>query len=170
LPRVISHCGASFDVEHLDQHIETCNWIGGAGAFSCAVKFRYSTHCYSFEHDGSELAEGTFTFKDREQTRVFCPDRHAHSLELPRIFREICAKPTSSVQVTIESNYAMYRLTMPIKLPQGENYWMFFHADREKGNRGSPLAVSVFVESAYPRKLRPVTVRRMPFGKVLEEI
>jgi hypothetical protein len=169
LPRLIRHCGQDFDIGHLDQHTETCSWTGGAGDFSCAVKIRYSSHCWSFEHDGAPQAEGSHIFRDRNQYRVFCPIRFSHSLELPTIFRDLCEKPTARVSHTPEANWTIYRLEMPSPLLPGEKYWMFFHVKRTQGEAGLPTELSLFVESAYPRDRRPVFVRGCPFGKVIEE-
>lgn len=130
---------------------------------------RFSKHCYSFEHDGGEYPEGSYIFEDRHQTRVFCPVRHACSLDLPSMFRGICVKPTSTVYLTAEKNWT-FSLATAIELPAGEKFWIFFHVERTAGKKGLPTEVDLFVESAYPRPQKPAIARGTPFGKVLEKL
>lgn len=171
LPHLIQHCGADFDIDHLDQHIETCTWTGAAGQFSCSIKIRYSTHCYSFEDHDEPLPEGSFRFCDQhQQPRVFCPTRFAYSLELPGILKGLCAKPTSPVVLTPEANWSIYRLKMQSPLEAGANYYVFFRVKILNGNTGLPTEASLFVESAYPRTFRPAASQRMPFGRALERL
>ncbi|WP_407192513.1 hypothetical protein [Bradyrhizobium sp. STM 3566] len=169
---LIQHCGQEFDVGHLDQHIETCTWTGAAGEFSCLVKIRYSDHCYSYEDDGSEQPENAHIFNDRNgQRRVFCPTRHIHSCELPEILRGLCAKPTHPVALTPERNWTIFRLMMPSPLDTDEKFWIFFRLRLLVGNLKKPEEVDLFVESAYPRKDRPVlTGQRSMFGRALEQL
>jgi hypothetical protein len=170
LSRLISHCGASFDIGHLEQHTETFSWIGAAGQFSCSVKIRYSSHCWSFEHDGTPQAIGSYIFRDRNQDRVFCPVRFSHSLELPAIFRDLCAKPTHPIWLTPEDNWTIYRLAMASPLLPNEQFWIFFRLKLIEGDAGKPSEVSLYVESAYPRLGRPITLSRSMFGRVVENL
>lgn len=169
---LIKHCGQEFDVGHLDQHIETCTWKGAEGDFSCLVKIRYSDHCYSFEDDGSPQPENAHIFKDRKgQPRVFCPTRHIHSWELPGILKGLCSKPTHPVALTPEYNWTIFRLMMPSPLEKDEKFWVFFRLKLASGTFGKPSEVDLFVESAYPRKDRPIlTGKRSMFGRTLEEL
>jgi hypothetical protein len=168
---IIKHCGQDFDVGHLNQHVETCVWTGAEGEFTCAVKIRYSDHCYSFEDDGSAQPDNSHFFDDRNgQPRVFCPTRHIHSCELPAIMRAMCAKPTQQIALTPEKNWTIFRLTMPSPLEEGEKFWIFFRLKLVSGMPRTPTEVDLFVESAYPRQDRPIIGQRSMFGRALEEL
>lgn len=168
---LVKHCSQEFDIGHLDQHIETCTWVGTKGKFSCLVKIRYSDHCYSEEDDGSPKPEGAYCFLDRNgKPRVFVPIRHTHSCELPGILRAMCADPRQTIALTPERNWTIYRLTMPSPLEKGEIFWIFFRLKLIDGTARKPTEADLFVESAYPRKIRPSTGRRSLFGRALEEL
>lgn len=171
MPHLIQHCGAHFDIDHLDQHIESCTWNGSSSQFTCSIKIRYSSHCYSFEDCGEPQPEGSFCFNDQlQRPRVFCPERFAHSLELPEILKSLCAKPTSPIALTPEANWTIYRLKMQSPLEASANYWVFFRVKIVDGIIGLPTEADLFVESAYSRTKRPDTSQRMPFGRALERL
>jgi hypothetical protein len=167
---LVTHCGAKFDIGHLKQHVETCSWTGAAGPFTCSIKIRYSSHCYSIEHKGEVQPPDAFIFQDRKRTQVFSPKRHAHSIELPSILRDLCANPTHPISFTPEDNWTVFRLTMPSPLDMGEIFWIFFRLKLISGVPKKPSEVNLFVESAYPRKLRPKTIRPSMFGRVVENL
>lgn len=168
---LIKHCDVDFDISHLDQHIENCTWTSARGkTFTCLVKIRYSSHCYSFEDKGEAQPEGSHLFDDAQRRpRVFCPMRHTHSLELRAMMQGLCAKPTETIFLTPEANWTIYRLSMPSKLLQGETFWIFFRLKKEAEANGLPTEVDLYVESAYPRRDRPVFKRKSMFGRSIEQ-
>jgi hypothetical protein len=60
---------------------------------------------------------------------------------------------------------------MPSPLDKDERFWVFFRLKLLAGTLGNPSEVDLFVESAYPRKDRPIlTGKRSMFGRTLEEL
>lgn len=135
------------------------------------VDLTYSKHCYSEELKGDK-PEGAYVFMDRDQERIFCPNRHAYSLSLPGLVNEFFAKPTTSVQkVKWKSNWVYYRLSMTPPLKSGHRYYVFFNIKQKLIDRDTadPYFMSMYIESAYARD-EPVGVeKRLTFGQVAEE-
>lgn len=171
MPSLINHCDADYDIAHLDQHIESCTWTNAAGkTFTCLVKIRYSSHCYSFEDKGDLQPVGSHLFDDAQgRPRVFCLTRHAHSLELRGMMQGLCANPTETIFLTPEANWTIYRLSMPSKLLPNEIFWIFFRLKKEAEANGLPTEIDLYVESAYPRLNRPTFKRKSMFGRSIEQ-
>jgi len=164
----ITHCGKAYDFGHLRPWRGSFTWTGEDGVqLQYAVSVRYTSHCYSYEDKGQSEPDGAFKFLDRNRKkRVFCLTRHGHSLALPEIFSALVAKPQTTIQLTHEDNWTVFRLQLPSKLEPTEKYWVFFRIKEDH----KPNSVAVFVESAYPRTTGVSIRSRSPFGRVVARV
>ncbi len=112
---------------------------------------------------------------DGNAQRLFCPVRHAHSLLLPAIIDGLFTKPTTTVALTREQNWSIYRLDMTPALEPKQKYFVFFRVRRSDfPTQVEEIPLDLYVESAYARSDRVeggvVILQRPPFGKVAERI
>ena len=69
-------------------------------------------------------------------------------------------------------NWFFFRLEMVPAMRSGQRYCVFFNLRRrpEDEARVDPYWLSLFIESAYARDEKVGMSRRMPFGRLAEEI
>ena len=168
-PGSIQHLGQSYRLGHLAQRVERFQWRGrDKQDIAFSVRVRYSDHCYSVDGTPPYLA-GTYATRGG---RLFCPIRHGYSLSLPGLIGGLFTKPTTSVGLTYESNWSIFRLEMTPPLRQGHRYYAFFRVKCSDGEPGrtSPYRLDLYVESAYERDRAIHVTSHFPFGKVAERV
>ena len=121
------------------------------------IRITMSDHCYT---------EGT-----DQQERIFDPVRYDHSLHITEVIEKLCKKPSTTIKLVERRNYAVFRLSLPSELNNNEQYWVFFHLrQHSKHLQNNRLAVSMHVQSAYPRTAPVITRQHLPFGLALEKL
>lgn len=161
-PPKFTHNGEEYDFAHLDQSSRTVDWIDQESQPQIyTVRIRYSDHCYSEEIKGNRILEDSDYPISDNPTRVFCPKRYAATFDLVFMINGLFEKVTSSVILTSKNNFHIYRLDKACEMGR---YSVFFRL--RVGAKPSHL--ELYVESAYLKDSRVVTVQRMPFGKALE--
>jgi hypothetical protein len=121
------------------------------------IRINMSDHCYTEGID--------------QQKRIFDPIRYRHSIHIPAVIGKLCDKPSTTIKLVERKNYAVFQLSLPSELMENEQYWIFFHFKRSKIIRlTSHLAVTMYIESAYPRASPVITKQHLPFGSALENL
>ena len=175
-PNSITHINTFYDLSHIP-HSQTYqfSWTNQNGhELDFKVEVTYSRHCYSEALKPSDaILSGSYTFTDKGEKRIFCPVRHAHSLILTGLIRDLFNKPTSQIMEPKEKpNWLFYQMEMVPPLQSGQRYYIFFNLRQKPRDRDSndPHWLSMFIESAYAKNERVGTTRRQPFGRLAEEI
>jgi len=165
-PPKAMHLNVEYNLSHLFQHFGQFEWHDDRGeAMAFSVRVRYSDHCYS---DKLAFVPGCFRVG---RDRVFCPIRHAHSLNLPTLMGTLFNRPTTTVSFTAkERNWSVFWLEIRPPLDPGHKYFAFFHVERSTPPRGRDGRhhLDLVVESAYQRSGSVEVWHRFPFGKVAE--
>jgi hypothetical protein len=175
-PKSITHTNTSYDLSHIPHsQAYQFSWIGQNGKkLNYKVEVTYSTHCYSEEHkQGDAINSGSYIFTDKRTKRIFCPIRHAHSLILPGLVKDLFNKPASLILKPKEKpNWLFYNMDMVPPLRGGQRYYIFFNLRQKVSDRDStdPYWLSMFIESAYARNQPVGTAEKRPFGRLAEEI
>lgn len=175
-PSAVDHHGVQYDLQHLNERFGEFKWQCQDGqVVNFKVNVHCSDHCFSEELIG-EAPSGAYCFLDRgRRVRIFNPDRHAWSKELPDIVDQLFRKPTTQVRLTAEQNWCIFQLYMKHPLPTGEKYYCFFrvrYLDAKTVEHESHH-IHLHVESAYSRSNPPLTPRgneRSMFGRLVERL
>lgn len=177
LPDRITHHGIEYDLTHILQHNRPLTWERQNGqVVDFNVRIQYSNHCISQAIKKEDIPDGAHCFNEHQgRPRIFCPDRHNWSLELPGIIDDLLDRPTMSVSLTNQENWYIFRQTMQHSLAHGEKYYCFLRPRYIKMIREDPPLhrIRLQVESAYPRTeppKRPHHKERRMFGSVIERI
>jgi len=171
-PARVTHLNVEYSLRHLAQNVEVFEWRGSDRiALSFSVRVRYSPHCYSEVAAGPPFPEGCYIIRGLGKARLFSPERHAYSLHLPAFIGELFRKPATSVSLTREANWSIYRMAMNPPLRPNHRYYLFFRVKVAEPRRGgNRYRLDLYVESAYQRGQGVKVVRHFPFGTVAERI
>jgi hypothetical protein len=117
------------------------------------INVSFSLHCFSRGFKEGETALEEWCYADNREKRIICLDRHALSLELPRVIREVgqrkCFHTNHDNFVTIE---------IIDKAGEPHDYTVFFTVS--KAGKGTGL--NLFVQSAYVRDRIPLKSKPKP--------
>lgn len=173
LPSIASHLGDDYDLSHLHQQFYPMSWQCQDGVqrdFSFRV--RYSSHCISETVYDPQPADSQL-FGNGNDVRVFDTDRFEWSKELPALIQQLCAKPSTSIQMTPEQNGYVFHMRMQHPLESGERYYIFVRMKRptDFDIERSPTNLDLFIESAYARTEAPIKIKYRPmFGLMAEKL
>jgi hypothetical protein len=162
-PNEIRYQNSAYGLGHLTQSIREFEWTPkGSVKTKFNVKVRYSNHCYSKSVDTPVVDDVVI---DQKPLRVFCPYRHDYTYDLATMIDGVFQKPTTTVQLTQEDNWHIYRIYAKVKLYTQDRYCVFFRIKKDHDRLiDGATSLDMHVESAYPRTKIVPTVMRVPFG------
>ena len=176
LPSKIDHYGTQYDLQHLTGRLREFNWQCQDGqTVTFRVRVHCSNHCVS-EELTEDAPRGAGCFSDHNgKVRIFNPDRHAWSQELPNIIDSLFDKPTTQIRLTIENNWYLFQIHMRHPLPNGNRYYCFLRARYLEKISDDPQMhfIHLQIESAYSRDTPPLTPHgneRSMFGRLIERL
>lgn len=141
--------GVAYGLSHLNPFtIRVAPKGEGAPIFKVLVSF--GSHTFSREWQAGDRPD--FAVTDDTGTRCFCPIRHGHSLNLPRI---VAAAVQGKAYFSQRQNFLLVEALPGLNGP----YAIFFNVQKAKSKE---FDVAMFVVSAYekpnlPRKLPTIT-------------
>ena len=175
LPDQITHHNQKYDLTHLHPHGRQLQWQCRNGLMvTFNVRVVYSDHCVSKEF-APPVPSGAHCFSTQGgPLRIFCPDRHAWSLQLPAIIDDLFTKPAIRGSLTVKGNWCIFKPTMSHKLLRGQKYYVFLQPYYKGPIRGNHAVHRMLlqVRSAYPRSTLPRTPHHKPrpsFGLMIEQ-
>ncbi|MES0197014.1 hypothetical protein [Mesorhizobium sp. M0011] len=167
-PALISHLLVDYPLKHLWQRDDSFDWRTANGkAIGVDIVTTYSDHCYT--DSGLPHVEGCYSIGTAEKRRVFCPDRHARSTQLPMMINALASKPAATVSLTHRRNWMSFQLKTNPALVAGQRYYMFFNLASGGISASGRHVVRLHVESAYAKDVRIGVRRNAPFGRLVEE-
>jgi hypothetical protein len=169
-PESIHHIGIDYTLSHLAEINSDFSWRALNGRdVRFIVKTTFSDHCYSDKNLPRQ--PGCHIVASRGVQRVFCTERYERSLSLPALMEGLFTKPTSTVGLTARRNYMLVCVAMKPPLPTGQRYYVFFNMKSQVVEiSASNLAIKCHVESAYTKSTTVPLKRRLPFGRLAEEV
>lgn len=133
---------AEYDLTHLSPFtLSVTPKAEGAPTFKVLVSFGH--HTFTREMNGHD--HGDMKFVHGQEERCFCPERHGHSLELPRI---VTGGATGRAYFSQKRNYLLVEDLPGVVGP----YAVFFNIERA---RLAGVDAAMFVVSAYPKPALP---------------
>jgi hypothetical protein len=169
-PRSITHHGIEYTLSHLAENTGRFSWrILNGREVTFSIKTTFSDHCYSDKNLPRQY--GCHVVTSRGGQRIFCTERYERSLSLPALMEGLLTEPTSTVCLTAQRNYMLVCIVMKPPLPTGHRYYVFFNMKSQVVEiSANDLAIQCHVESAYTKSTTVPFKRRLPFGRLAEEV
>ena len=147
--------GAEYDLSHL--HPFAFEFVvpekDGKPEQKYLINVSFSLHCFTRGFKEGEIAPDEQCYADSREKRIICLDRHALSLELPKIIRNVgqrkCFHTGHDNFVTIE---------LIDKAGEKHDYTVFFAVSKAGKGKG----LNLFVQSAYVADRIPLKSKSKP--------
>jgi hypothetical protein len=143
--RAFSAAGIHYDLSHLDPFLLVVTPKAGSVDYRALVTFGHHT----FTRELRPSDDAALRYESGSDFRCFCPERHGHSMHLPRI---INASANARAYFSHGRNYLLIEDMPGLRGP----YAVFFNLAKA---RGTDFDVNLFVVSAYPKPNLPMRKR-----------